>query len=60
MKKEIAFELNSKEDMIYLIKNFIDNSFDLESWRRRARELAHPGAAQKIAQTVMKLVKTRT
>lgn len=60
LKKEIAFELNSKEDMIYLIKNFIDNSFDLESWRRRARELAHPGAAQKIAQTVMKLVKTRT
>ncbi|TKJ47650.1 hypothetical protein CEE34_02540 [Candidatus Aerophobetes bacterium Ae_b3a] len=53
LRKEIAFELNSREAIIRLINNLKDNSFDLESWRKRARKLACPRAAEKIAQTVM-------
>lgn len=59
LEKEIAFELNGREAIICLIRNFIDNSFDLEKWRKRARKLAHPRAAQEIAQTVIELVKNR-
>ena len=53
LREKIAFELNSREAIIRLIKNLMDNSFDLESWRKRVRKLAYPGAAEKIAQTVM-------
>jgi len=56
LEKEIAFELNSREDIIYLIRNLMDSSFDLENWRKRARKLAHPEAAEKITQTVMELM----
>jgi processive 1,2-diacylglycerol beta-glucosyltransferase len=59
LRKEIAFELNSREAIIRLISNLKDNSFDLESWRKRARKLACPRAAEKIAQTVIELVKNR-
>lgn len=59
LEKEIAFELNSGEDIIYLIRNLMDNSFDLDSWRKRVRKLARPGAAEKIAQTVMELIDKR-
>ncbi len=53
LRKEIAFELNSREAIIRLINNFINSSFDLESWRKRARKLAYPRAAERIAQTIM-------
>jgi len=60
LEKEIAFELNSREDIIYLIRNLMDSSFDLENWRKRARKLAHPEAAEKITQTVMESLDTRS
>ncbi|GAH52073.1 unnamed protein product, partial [marine sediment metagenome] len=60
LRKEIAFELNSREAIIRLINNLKDNSFDLESWRKRARKLACPRAAEKIAQTVMESLDTRS
>jgi len=59
LEKEIAFELNSREAMISLVRNFIENSFNSENWRKKVRKLARPGAAQEIAQTVIELVKNR-
>ena len=60
LEKGIAFELRSKEAMIYLIKNFMEGSFDWDHRRSRVRDLARPKAAQEIAQTVIKLIEDRT
>jgi len=59
LKKRIAFELKSKEDIIGLIHKILNGSFDLRSWRERVKELARPEAAQDIAQKIIHLIEKR-
>lgn len=59
LEKEIAFELKSKGDIVRLVRNLMEHSFDMENWRNRVKDLARPKAAEEITQTVMELIKNR-
>ncbi len=58
LKKNLAFELNSKENIIDLVKKLSNHSFDRREWREKTKSLAYPRASQEIADEVIELMES--
>jgi len=59
LKKNLAFELTDKKDIIDLIEKLSDHFFNRENWEKRAKNLAYPKASQEIVHRVMELTTFR-
>jgi len=57
LKKNLAFELTNKKNIIDLIKKLSDHSFNREDWKERTKNLAYPRSSEEIARRVMELIK---
>ena len=58
-ERGITFELKDKEDLIDLIRGFLNNSFDLTQWQHGVSSLARPQATQEIVEKLVSLTKEK-
>jgi len=59
LEKALAFNLDSPEDVVSLVRRCIDSGFNRKLWEKRAKELARPYASQKIVHRIMKMLKDK-
>jgi len=60
LEKGLAFSLDSPEQAVSFVRNYINNGFNRELWRERAKELSRPQASQEVVHKIMEMLKGKT
>lgn len=55
LEKDLAFSVDSPDQVVSLVRNCINDGFNREFWRKKAKELAHPNSSQEIVHKIMQI-----
>jgi len=59
LEKGLAFSLDSPDQVVSLVRGCINDGFNRELWRKRAKELSRPQASKEIVHKIMKMLKNK-
>jgi len=59
LERGLAFSLNTPEQVISLVRNCINNGYDREFWRKKAKELSRPRASREIVYNAVEMLKNK-
>jgi len=59
LEKGLAFGLDNIDQVVSLVYNCINDGFNRELWRKKAKELSRPQASKEIVRKIMKMLKNK-
>jgi len=59
LKRGLAFELNGSENLISLIKNFIENGFNKALWEEKTKQVAKVNSSREIVTKLVEVMRGR-
>lgn len=59
LEKGLAFSLDSPDQVVSLVRNCINDGFNRELWRKKAKELSRPQASKEIVYNVIEMIKSK-
>ena len=57
LEKGLAFNLDNKEDIAFLVSKCINDGFNKKIWGKRARELSRPNASKEIVHKIVEMTR---
>ena len=56
LEKGFAFNLDHANELVSLLRGFMNDSFDRNHWRKRVADLSRPNSSREIAGKIVSLV----
>lgn len=58
LENDLAFGLNSIQDIVPVVHRFLNGDFNKELWRKKVRDIARPNSSEEIVRRIVNMVQT--